>query len=49
MSIQNFIKVSRVILLDLIIFVGCKDNPVSDGGFHVEPGPILFISDKSGL
>jgi len=37
-----------VILLDLLIFVGCKDNPVSDGGFPVEPGPILFISDKSG-
>jgi len=35
-------------LLGLLIFVGCKDNPVSDGGFPVEPGPILFISDKSG-
>ncbi|MEG8947936.1 TolB family protein [Rosettibacter firmus] len=48
MSIQNFIRVSQVILLSLLIFVGCKDNPVSDGGFSVEAGSILFISDKSG-
>ncbi|MEG8947937.1 TolB family protein [Rosettibacter firmus] len=48
MSIQNFIRVSQVILLGLLIFVGCKDNPVSDDGFSVETGPILFISDKSG-
>jgi Tol biopolymer transport system component len=43
-------SISHILFFALLLLLACKehDNPVSSGGFPVEAGPILFISDKSG-
>lgn len=50
MVTQNLMTTLQIFLLALFALYACKENsnPVSSGGFPVEAGPILFISDKSG-